>query len=60
MRQVIVEVGLNGELKLEGKGFAGPECEKATAALEAALGVVKKKEKTKDYHVQEVGRVGAK
>lgn len=60
MRQVIVEVSPTGEIKIEGQGFSGPSCEKCTAALEAALGVVKKKEKTKDWYVQTVGKVGAK
>lgn len=59
MRQVIVEVSLTGDIKIDCVGFEGKECE-VTKALEEALGKVKSSTKKKDYYVQDLGRVGAK
>jgi len=37
-RSIEVLVHSNGELQIDAVGFSGPDCEKATAFLEAALG----------------------
>jgi hypothetical protein len=52
MKQVIIEITTTGEVKIEGKGFKGAECEKATKALEEALGAVKDRKKSPDYYAQ--------
>ena len=56
MKQVIVTVSPEGEVKIDAVGFKGNTCEKATAALEQALGLPGKKQKKPDYFVEEVGR----
>jgi hypothetical protein len=38
-----------GEILIEAVGFKGPDCEKATAFLEEALGIGQKKKKP-EYH----------
>ncbi len=39
-RTIEITVGTGGELNMEAKGFEGADCEKATAFLEKALGIV--------------------
>ena len=46
--EVIVEP--NGRVAIEAMGFAGADCEKATAFLEQALGVVGDRRKKPEYH----------
>jgi hypothetical protein len=60
MKTVIIEVLPDGSMKLEGQGFKGAECEKATAALEKALGVTGKRTKKPEWYkdVQFNQRVG--
>ena len=53
-RSIQVVVGPTGEVTIEAAGFKGQACEKATAALEAALGVVKGRKKKPDYYAQAV------
>lgn len=50
MKQIIVTIGPDGTPKVETKGFAGAECLKATAALEAALGGAVEIEKTPEFY----------
>jgi hypothetical protein len=38
MKTIIVEISTTGEVKIDAVGFTGNACEKATAAIEAALG----------------------
>jgi len=38
MKTVIVEVDVTGAVKIEGQGFKGVGCKKATEAFERALG----------------------
>ena len=40
----------DGSLKIEAVGFQGPDCEKATAFLEKALGQTKAREKKPEYY----------
>jgi hypothetical protein len=49
-RTIEVVIGPAGELKIEAMGFTGADCEKATAYLEQALGLVKAKQKKPEYH----------
>ena len=52
MKQIIIEVSPEGELKIEAVGFKGAACVKATEAFEKALGVVKSKTKKPEYYSQ--------
>lgn len=54
MRQIIVIVDSDGNVKIEAVGYKGPACTKATQALEEALGMVKSRDKRPDYYVEEV------
>jgi hypothetical protein len=45
-----------GEIQIDAVGFKGPDCEKATRFLEAALGVAKSKVKKPEYHARTTTR----
>ena len=47
-----IVVSSAGEFTIEGVGFKGAGCEKATKFLEEALGVVSTKEKKPEFHQQ--------
>jgi hypothetical protein len=47
-------VSPTGDFTIEGVGFKGAGCEKATKFLEAALGVVNSKVKKPEFHQQAV------
>ena len=47
-------VSTTGEFTIEGVGFKGVGCEKATKFLEEALGVVNSKVKKPEFHQQPV------
>ena len=49
MKQVIVEITPDGGVVIAAKGYTGADCEQATAALEAALGVVAARQHTPEY-----------
>jgi hypothetical protein len=49
-KQIIVTVNQSGEIEIEAVGFKGNACEKATKALEDALGVAGKRKKKPEYH----------
>jgi hypothetical protein len=49
-RTIEIIIGTTGELQIDAVGFKGADCEKATAFLEEALGVVGKKVKKPEYH----------
>jgi len=46
--EIIIDTA--GEIQIDAVGFKGPDCEKATAFLEQALGVVGRKVKKPEYH----------
>ena len=48
--EIIIEIGPNGDVTVEGKGIKGPDCIKLTAAIEEALGDVTKTVKKPEYH----------
>ena len=52
MRTIELIVQPNGQLKIDAVGFSGPDCERATAFLEKALGTVKAKAKKPDFYRQ--------
>jgi len=45
-----VIVSASGEIQIDGVGFKGVDCEKATRYLEEALGVVSDRVKKPEYH----------
>jgi len=49
-RTIEVIVNPSGELTIEAMGFAGADCEKATAFLEKALGAINMKRKKPEYY----------
>ena len=49
-RTIEVTVFPNGEISIEAVAFKGPDCERATAYLEEALGVVGSRTKKPEYH----------
>jgi hypothetical protein len=49
MKQILIEVSATGEVKIEAAGFKGQACEKATEAIEKALGVAGKRTRKPDY-----------
>lgn len=48
-KQIIIIVKDEGEVEIEAVGFKGNACEKATAALEKAIGVVRSKKHKPEY-----------
>ena len=49
-RTIEIIIGPAGDIKIDAVGFKGPDCEKATAFLELALGTVKEKARKPEYH----------
>ena len=49
-RTIEIIIGPGGEIKIDAIGFKGADCEKATAFLEKALGVVGQKSKKPEFH----------
>lgn len=47
---ITVEVSPTGDITIEGHGFKGAECEAATRFLEAALGIVRAKQRKPEYN----------
>lgn len=50
--EIIIDIAENGDVRIEGKNFTGPECEKVTAAIEEALGTVTSKRHKPEFHRQ--------
>ena len=48
-RTIEIIIGSTGEIQIDAVGFKGPDCEKATAFLEEALGGVGQKIKKPEY-----------
>jgi uncharacterized protein YuzE len=42
-KEIVIDIDENGNCKLEGMGFMGPECEKAMSEIESALGTTTSK-----------------
>lgn len=58
MKSIVVEVSTEGDVKIEAVGYAGKGCEKATAALEAAMGLPGKRKHKPEYQAQNTQKVG--
>lgn len=48
-KSILVEIDERGEVTIKAVGFKGSSCEKATAAIEKALGTATKRTRTPDY-----------
>lgn len=59
MRSIEVIVSPEGEVKIEAVGYKGQGCEKATAALEAAMGIPGTRKKKPEYQAQETQKCSA-
>lgn len=44
MQEIVIDIDPSGDVKVEGKGFVGSECQALTKAIEEALGDVTKTE----------------
>lgn len=55
MKTIIIEINPDGEIKIDAHGYKGADCEKATKALEEALGTTTKRAKKADWYQQTVG-----
>ena len=55
-RTIEIVIGLGGEIQIEAVGFKGPDCEKATAFLEEALGMVGRKVRKPEFHQRSTTR----
>ena len=55
-RTIEIIIAPTGEIQIDAAGFKGPDCEKATRFLEAALGVVRQTTKKPEYH-QGISRI---
>lgn len=60
MKNILVEISSDGEVKISASGFKGTDCLDATKALEKALGNVKERTPTKEMTEKTRVIVGAK
>jgi hypothetical protein len=49
VEEIIIDIDERGNVRIEGKGFSGPDCVKFTEELENALGTVEKRELKPEY-----------
>lgn len=54
MKTITVEINPAGEVVIETAGFRGNACTKATAAIEAALGVTDSSRKKPEFYQNEI------
>lgn len=57
-KSIDIIVSPNGDISIESTGFKGKGCEKATLAIEAALGTVTNRKKKPEYHSIETVKTG--
>ncbi len=56
-KQITIKFDREGEMEIEGHGFKGKACEKATAFIEKLLGTVRNRKKKPEAYKQEQARV---
>ncbi len=49
MQEIVIDVDVNGEVEMEGKGFQGKSCDEAMGHFEKALGVVSNRKDKPEY-----------
>jgi Protein of unknown function (DUF2997) len=50
MKSIEIIISPKGDIKIEAMGFTGPDCEKATAFLEQALGKLTARQKKPEWY----------
>ncbi len=50
MKEIEILILPDGSVKMEGKGFSGPECQEAMKALKEALGTVVSEENKPEFY----------
>jgi hypothetical protein len=53
-KELIIEIGPDGEVKIKTEGFKGTECEEELKPIEKALGEVKSRTRTSEYYQQNI------
>lgn len=48
-KEIVVEIGPEGDVRFETRGFRGAECEAETRDVERALGRVTRTQRTREY-----------
>jgi len=56
MKEIEVTVNPDGSVSVEALGYSGPECEKATAFIEEALGEVQTRKRKPEYYLGQRNR----
>jgi hypothetical protein len=61
-KRIEIDVLPDGSIKIEGHGFKGPECEKATKFIEDALGKVSERKRKPEYSMaaMQAAKIGAR
>ena len=49
MREITIDIHLNGDVVIEGQGFSGSECKDLTEPIERALGTVTNQQFKPEY-----------
>jgi hypothetical protein len=57
MRRIEITIDPAGAVKIEAVEFRGPDCEKSTRFLEAALGLARDRRRKPEFHIQAAGRL---
>ena len=53
-QEIRVDIAPDGSVKIDAVGFAGPDCEQATAFLEQALGEATGRQHKPEFHRQQL------
>ena len=56
MKTIEITVSLQGEVKVQTKGFAGSSCQEASRLIEQALGTKVSEQMTPEFYQQQVTR----
>lgn len=51
-KEMIIEIGPDGKIKIKTEGFKGTECEEELKPIEKNLGKVTSRERTNEYYQQ--------
>jgi len=48
--EIVLSIGTDGTMSIEGQGYSGPTCDKELRALAEALGTIESVEKKHEYY----------
>ncbi len=54
MQEIVIDIEVTGEVKMEGKGFQGKSCDEAMGVFEQALGKLTDRKNKPEYFRTEV------